>query len=249
MTGRCRFIDMSPEEEQELSKVAYREIMTRYRNQILPGNHPTSRFVSNVAQRIIKVSGLEGLRWEIHVIDSPEKNAFILPGGKVFVFTGILPLAQNKDGLASVLAHEVGHQVARHIAEQNSFGKIIMLVRLLLTFTFGDSLGIGGLVTEFGLAMPYSRKYESEADYIGLLLMSQACFDPGEAKLFWQRMAKAETSSMPQFVSTHPTPKNRSKNIEKWLPEAYENRASSDCESHLGGIYDQFVRHTNYASY
>jgi len=240
---------MSSDEEQNLSKMAYRDIMNTYRNQILPRNHPISRYVSNIAQRIIKVSGLGGLRWEIHVINSAQKNAFILPGGKVFVFTGILPIAENKDGLASVLAHEVGHQVARHIAEQNSFAVILELIKLVIALTIGDPYGLGGVFTKFGLAMPYSRKHESEADYIGLLLMSQACSDPDEAKLLWERMAKAETTSVPGYLRTHPTPKDRTKNIEKWLPEAYEKRASSDCESQLGGIYSRFVKQTTYANY
>ncbi|CAG8454870.1 6435_t:CDS:2 [Racocetra fulgida] len=100
-------MDVTPKQEAKLAQQAYSEIMRRYRHNILPSWDHRTRFVRTVAQQIIRVSGMEDLKWEVHVIESPEKNAFVLPGGKIFVFTGILPIVENQHGLAAVLGHEV----------------------------------------------------------------------------------------------------------------------------------------------
>ncbi|CAJ0750554.1 9365_t:CDS:2, partial [Entrophospora sp. SA101] len=106
ITNRRRFMDVSPKQEEKLSQQAYHEVMEKYSNKILPLWDRRTKFVRQVAQDLVKVSGMNDLNWEFYVIDSPEKNAFVLPGGKVFVFTGILPIVKNEDGLAAVLGHE-----------------------------------------------------------------------------------------------------------------------------------------------
>ncbi|RIB22452.1 peptidase family M48-domain-containing protein [Gigaspora rosea] len=235
ISNRRRFIDVTPKQEARLAQQAYSEIMKRYRHKILPSWDNRTRFVRSVAQQIIRVSGMEDLKWEVYVIDSPEKNAFVLPGGKIFVFTGILPIVENQHGLAAVLGHEIGHQVARHSAEKLSFIKIIILLQLFLSF-FIDPGILGNIFLELGIMMPFSRKCESEADYIGLLLMAQACYNPEEAIKMWKRMSKAEKVAPPQFLSTHPNHEARIKKISEWLPEALQKRAKSDCVNQFEGF-------------
>ncbi|KAI9142122.1 peptidase M48 [Paraphysoderma sedebokerense] len=121
-----------------------------------------------------------------YVINAPVQNAFVLPGGKVFVFTGILPVVKNEDGLAVVLGHEIAHQVARHSSEKLSWLKVLMLAQFLLSFVFDTSLFFNRMFLELGILLPFSRKMEVEADEIGLMLTAQACYDPREAIGLWQ---------------------------------------------------------------
>ncbi|CAI2170065.1 7808_t:CDS:2 [Funneliformis geosporum] len=225
ITKRRRFIDITPKQEEKMAQQAYHEIMTRYGKNILPPWDSRTKFVRKVAQQIVRVSGMQ------------EKNAFVLPGGKVFVFTGILPIVKNEDGLAAVLGHEIGHQIARHSAEKLSFVKIIFLAQLFLSI-FMDPGVLARLFMEFGLMLPFSRKCEIEADYIGLLLMSQACYDPREASKIWERMSVAQKGSPPQFLSTHPANESRIHKIQKWMPEALHKRAESDCVHEYAGFMD-----------
>ncbi|SJX61907.1 related to OMA1-Metalloendopeptidase of the mitochondrial inner membrane [Sporisorium reilianum f. sp. reilianum] len=175
-------------------------------------------------------------KWEVFVIDDPkQKNAFVLPGGKIFVFTGILPVCKNADGLATVLGHEVAHQVARHSAEKMSGYKVLLLGSFLLD-AFGFDIGLSRAALTLLLSLPNSRKTELEADYLGLRIMSRACFDPREASRLWTRMSESEgasaggvLSSAQAILSTHPVSSQRIKNMDKWLPEALETRQASDC--------------------
>lgn len=175
-------------------------------------------------------------KWEVFVIDDPkQKNAFVLPGGKIFVFTGILPICANADGLATVLGHEVAHQVARHSAEKMSGYKVLLFGTFLLD-AFGFDIGLSRAALTLLLSLPNSRKTELEADYLGLRIMSRACFDPAEASKLWTRMSESEgasgggvLSSAQAILSTHPVSSQRIKNMHKWLPEALETRRASDC--------------------
>lgn len=176
-------------------------------------------------------------KWEVFVIDDPkQKNAFVLPGGKIFVFTGILPICQNSDGLATVLGHEVAHQVARHSAEKMSGYKVLLFGTFLLD-AFGLDIGLSRTALTLLLSLPNSRKTELEADYLGLRIMSRACFDPREASRLWTRMSESEgggggggvLGSAQALLSTHPVSSQRIKNMEKWLPEAMSTREASDC--------------------
>lgn len=178
----------------------------------------------------------QGTKWEVFVIDDPkQKNAFVLPGGKIFVFTGILPVCKNADGLATVLGHEVAHQVARHSAEKMSGYKILLFGTFLLD-ALGLDIGLSRAALTLLLSLPNSRKTELEADYLGLRIMSRACFDPREASKLWTRMSESEggggggiLGSAQAILSTHPVSSQRIKNMEKWLPEALETRNASDC--------------------
>ena len=197
--------------------------------------------VNKVLQRLIPAAGLEGQNWEVKVINDPEqKNAFVLPGGKVFVFSGILPICAGEDGLAAVLGHEIAHNVARHNGERLSHQIYLLPITVLLAYVLDISGGLSQFVLDLVLNRPGSRKMESEADYIGLLMMAKACYEPSAVVGLWERMAKAEQYAPPQFLSTHPTSKNRGTVIQEWLPQAQQQRAQSDCGS-LGTYAHDFT--------
>ncbi|KAH7350718.1 peptidase family M48-domain-containing protein [Rhexocercosporidium sp. MPI-PUGE-AT-0058] len=197
--------------------------------------------VHRVMEKLIPASGLEHVDWEVHVIDSPECNAFVIPGGKVFVYTGILPVAKNDDGLAAILGHEIAHNLARHASE--SMSSMVMLAPLRFLFIFLDSTGytmglgrvLGDMAMDLGLARPASRKQESEADYIGLMMMARSCYNPQEAVKVWQRMEIAQKDQdMPEWLSTHPSNSNRITQMQQWLPKAEIARSESECAVTLG---------------
>ncbi|KAJ3147544.1 hypothetical protein HDU86_007942 [Geranomyces michiganensis] len=234
VTQRRRFIDISVEKEKMMAQQGYHEIMREFGRHILPPAHPYSVLVKQVAERLIRVCGLDGLNWEVHVIDSPEKNAFVLPGGKIFVFSGILPIAGDKDGLAAVLAHEIGHQVARHTAEKLSYTKLTVIAQTIAAFVFGgDFQFLSGMLLQLGVLLPFSRKMEVEADYLGLRLMAQACYEPRAAVKMWERMMHADPKqsigSLQTYLQTHPSHADRIEKIKSWLPEAQSILDSSDC--------------------
>ncbi|KAI8326176.1 hypothetical protein GQ54DRAFT_239821, partial [Martensiomyces pterosporus] len=221
VTGRRRFINVSAQQEAQISQQAYMETLAQYRGQLVPRGAPADIYVRRVAERVIRATGMADVEWEVHVIHSPERNAFVLPGGKVFVFTGILPITANEDGLATVLGHEIAHQYARHSAEKLSQANLLSLIYILASFFVDPSIlqlgrGMASLLT----VLPNSRECESEADYLGLLFMAQACYDPREAVGLWQRMKSAESGAPMQFLNTHPSTGSRIESIRSWMPQA-----------------------------
>jgi predicted Zn-dependent protease len=166
--------------------------------------------------------------------DDKTVNAFALPGGKVAVYTGLLPITQDEAGLAVVLSHEIGHAIARHGAERLSTQELVQIGEIGLIVALGgkdpqtvrtvhNAYGIG---TGVGVILPYSRKHESEADHIGLILMAKAGYNPQTAVEFWQRMlrAKQDKKVPPEFLSTHPSDERRIRQIREWLPEVAKYR-------------------------
>ncbi|MBW0468289.1 hypothetical protein O181_008004 [Austropuccinia psidii MF-1] len=250
LTGRWRFMDTSIEAELAAGEEMYLQILSEYRSKLLPQNHPTSRLVAQVAYHIIQASGLSKTKqssgqfgwshseltegspsvtdWKVHVIDEPRiQNAFVIPGGKIFVFTGILPICQTEGGLATVLGHEVAHQVLRHPAERMSSMKVIFLLTTLLT-VIGLDPGIGRALVTLLMGLPNSRRNELEADQIGLKIMASACYDPSEAIRMWQRMSQFSSSKQitpraTEFLQTHPTHDRRIEKINSWLPDAQKH--------------------------
>ena len=186
ISGRRRFNCISPAREEAMAKSQYQGIMQAYGREILPPSHPDSKMVNKVLQRLIPAAGLEGQNWEVKVIDDPEQmNAFVLPGGKVFVFSGILPICAGEDGLAAVLGHEIAHNVAHHTGEKLSQMTYLIPLGLLLTFTFDIPGQFSQFLLDIAFEKPGSREMESEADYIGLLMMAKACYDPNAAVGLW----------------------------------------------------------------
>lgn len=173
-----------------------------------------------------------GYTWEFNLVEDPNVNAFAMPGGKVVVYTGILPVTQNEAGLATVMGHEIAHVFAKHGAERMSQQLLTQLGGVALSTAlknqpeatqtiFTSAFTVGSQV---GILLPYSRKHEYEADHLGTIFMAMAGYDPHEAVSFWQRMAalKGEGSSTSAFLSTHPADASRIKKLEELLPEAME---------------------------
>ncbi|KAK4052910.1 metalloendopeptidase [Microbotryomycetes sp. JL221] len=230
-TGRLRFMDVSQQTEQQMGLQAFQQTMGEFQHQLLPDRHPTSRYVQSVVERIIEAnelkSGSNG--WQIHVVkDDKTRNAFVLPGGKIFVFSGILPIAQDEDGLAVILGHEIAHQVARHSAERMSSLKVLFGLSLLLE-SIGLDAGLSRMLLNLVMTLPNSRKSESEADLIGLKLANQACFDVTAARGLWQRMNKAEGAggANVDFLSTHPSSSKRVDKVTEWAQEIVRDRPAA----------------------
>jgi len=172
---------------------------------------------------------LKDYKWEYHLVDSKEINAWCMPGGKIVIYTGILPLTQTEDGLATVMGHEVAHALLNHGQQRVSAGllqQIGMVGVAIASAASGLSkdsqellLAAYGIGTTLGGTLPFSRKHESEADHYGLLLMAIAGYDPDASVPFWQRMA-AKGGKIPEFLSTHPSDKTRIKQLREWIPEA-----------------------------
>ena len=168
--------------------------------------------------------------WEFNLIESDEVNAWAMPGGKVVVYTGILPVAQNEAGLAVIMGHEIAHVVARHGNERMSQALLAQFGSIALSQAMRDQPGqtqqlwmmAYGLGAQVGLILPYSRLHEKEADRLGLIFMAMAGYDPREAAAFWQRMAekKGDGASPPEFLSTHPADQKRIAAIRSLMPEA-----------------------------
>lgn len=185
--------------------------------------------VNRVSERIIDAAGLRGrYNWQTVVVKSREPNAFVMPNGKIVVFTGLLPIAKTEAGLAAVLGHEVSHVIARHQAERVSQALLAQMAVTAVDVALaasnskyqpvvGAALGVGA---QYGVLLPFSRVHESEADHIGLLLMAKAGYDPSEAVGLWQRMEAAGGSGPWEFLSTHPSHSTRIAQIQQWLPEA-----------------------------
>jgi metalloendopeptidase OMA1, mitochondrial len=209
----------------------YAQTMQEFSGNILPHTSREHRQVQRVLNRLIPNSGLTDEEWEVHVIDDPMKNAFVIPGGKVFVFRGILDVTQGDDGLAAVLGHEIAHNVAHHAAERMSQAFVFLPIAMLLALVAGIDPGIGRLAVNLAFMLPGSRAQETEADYIGLLMMAQSCYDPRAALGLWSRMEQVEKGmgAPPQFLSTHPSSHKRLEKIDEWLPKAELKREAGGC--------------------
>lgn len=236
-TARDQLIFFSEEKEMEFGLGAYREVL---RQATLSDNVEINELVQRVGQRIAKAANKPEYQWEFAVIEDDKMvNAFCLPGGKVAVFTGILKVTKSETGLATVMGHEVAHALQRHGVERMSRSIIDQIAQLgaIGAAAAGHAGGgaMQGLLGAYGVnvSLPFNRKQESEADYIGLRLMADAGFDPREAVPFWERMSGCprqmigkvcfrSQQAIPEFLSTHPSDLTRINQIEAWLPDAMQ---------------------------
>jgi predicted Zn-dependent protease len=170
---------------------------------------------------------IRNFKWEFNTIQEEMINAWCMPGGKVVVYTGLLPVTQNETGLAVVMGHEIAHAIARHGNERMSEALLVGLGGLVLEEALKEKkeqtqllfLGLYVVGTKLALELPNSRMQESEADKLGLIFMSMAGYDPGEAVPFWQRMAANNKNRLPEFLSTHPSDETRIKKLTALIPE------------------------------
>lgn len=230
LTGRKQLVDMSREQESALGLQSYRQIL-RQERVITTGQN--AQTIKEIGRKLSAVSEDPGFQWDYNLIDSPQANAFCLPGGKVAVYTGILPVAKNADGLAVIMGHEIAHAIARHGAERMAHQKLVQIGSLAAGVAVSDMdpaqqravMGALGVGAQFGVLLPFSREHESEADYMGLIYVARACFDPTEAPKLWERMGQASGGRGPaQFMSTHPSHETRIRQFQEWMPEALKIR-------------------------
>lgn len=231
VTGRHELNLVSSDQEMALGLSSFDQLKQGTPINQDPG---LNAMVQRVGQRVAQVAGkdLPNARWEFVVFESPEANAFCLPGGKVGVYTGLLPITKDDAGLATVLGHEIGHAVAHHGASRLTQEEITQAFGQVLTSGLSTSdprvqsavavaYGVG---TKVGVELRYSREQESEADHIGLVYMARAGYHPEDAVAFWQRFAQYNQSqggdSTPTFLRTHPVDAVRIKQLQQWLPEA-----------------------------
>jgi predicted Zn-dependent protease len=191
--------------------------------------------IAAASEELLAESGrgddVKNYKWEFNLIeDDKTVNAWCMPGGKVAVYTGLLPIAQDENGLAVVMGHEVAHAIAKHGNERMSQGLLAQFGAIGLSLALAGNPGVTsdifmqayGVGAQVGFLLPYSRIHESEADRIGLVLMAKAGYDPRGAISLWQRMSAKGGSRAPEFLSTHPAPQSRIENIESLIPEAMQ---------------------------
>jgi predicted Zn-dependent protease len=227
ITGRKQFNLISDKEADALGVEAYQKVESESR---LITSGPDYNRVLRVGKRIAAAADESAFKWEFCLIDDSKMvNAFCLPGGKVAVYSGILPLSKDDTGLAVVLAHETAHAVARHGAErmtdqlalQLGGAGLQQLLQQKSPATQQVVMAAFGVGTAVGVMLPFSRSLESEADHIGLVFMAKAGYDPREAPAFWRRMIAASSGATPPaFLSDHPSDESRVQDLEKWMPEA-----------------------------
>ena len=237
-TGRSQFLMTSVSEEMKMGAQAYDQVKSDPK--MKPSQDPREiEPVKRVAARIVEAAKrskyaemAQQFHWEVTVFkEDKTANAFALPGGKMAVYTGIFPMAKTEAGLAAVMGHEVVHALARHGAERMSQGQATNIGVQVL----GTAAGVGtgsaalgqatmaalGVGAQVGMLLPFSRKHESEADYIGILLAAEAGYDPRESVALWERMAQMPGGGAPaEFMSTHPSHETRIDQLKKWMPEA-----------------------------
>jgi predicted Zn-dependent protease len=236
VTGRTQLILISPEQAGQMGAMAFQEVLSK---EGVSNNPEYNEAVKRVATRITRVSDTPNYNWEHRVIEGNDTiNAFALPGGKIGVYTGILPIAKNDAGLATVIGHEVAHVAARHPEERISAGILAELgaVGLSIALRNRDPGVMNAIMQAYGIGitvggiLPFSRAQEAEADRIGLIYMARAGYDPRESLAFWSRMEGATRNKPrpPEFLATHPTYGTRVNNIKRWLPEAMQIYERSD---------------------
>lgn len=236
ITGRSQ-LNLVP--DSMVNSMALEEYQTFLKENKLSTDPQKTAMVREVGKRIATAvetyfreqglsSRLSGFSWEFNLVENQEKNAWCMPGGKVVVYTGLLPITQDENGLAVVMSHEIAHAVARHGSERMSQGLLYQMGGMALSEAiqnhpaatqqlFMQSYGLGA---QIGVLLPYSRLHEKEADRLGLIFMGMAGYNPQMALDFWQRMSESKTASPPEFLSTHPSDRTRIQAIQDVLPEA-----------------------------
>ncbi|RYD77685.1 MAG: M48 family peptidase [Sphingobacteriales bacterium] len=241
LTGRSRLDLVSNDQVLPMAFQAYGEFLTENKATVLPASNAQALKVKTIGSRLISAvqtymnnnnygNLIKDYKWEVNVVQNNEKNAWCMPGGKIVVYTGILPVTQDDAGLATVMGHEIAHAIAGHSAERMSqqlaaqglgaAAGAALSKNPQAQSIFNAGYGIGGQVA----MLKFSRNQELEADRLGLIFMAMAGYNPQSATSFWTRMASASQSGQkpPEFLSTHPSDATRIAQIQKYLPEAQQ---------------------------
>ncbi len=227
-THRKQLVLFSPQQEMQMGYQSAKQILQK---EPLSRDPRLNAVVQRVGKRIAAAAAQPNYKWQFFVIDKDVLNAFCLPGGKVFVYKGLFRAVQNEDQLAVVIGHEVAHAIARHGAERMSMMQLGRMGKTIAAQTISGGKYAGvinkayGSVEGVGLVLPFSRKFEYEADEIGLYLMTKAGYNPREALKFWDNMRRLSAGKRkpPEFLSTHPADINRIRKIQERIPVALKN--------------------------
>jgi predicted Zn-dependent protease len=243
-TGEKAHYGATVDEEAQLGLQAFKEVLSQ--EQPLPASDPTTKQIEEIARRLVaRASDVETqlaaehsvpspdlaktFEWSVAVLQSEQANAFCLPGGKMAVYTGLVPVTQNETAMAVVMGHEIAHALLRHGSQRMAQQKLVQMGQMAAGMAVGGmdpgqqqmvmaALGAGA---QYGLVLPYGRNHESQADEVGLMLAAAACYDPHEAIPLWQRMSQLEGGQRPpEFASTHPDPANRIEHLQSLMPRA-----------------------------
>jgi predicted Zn-dependent protease len=222
---RQQKLALSPEEEWQVGTEAYQKVLGQYRDRLVPGNSPAAVRTRNVLRKLVQAVQIEPLQreinlhiqgykfaWKVNLVKKQEVNAFCLPAGYMIVYTGLLKVVEDDDQMATVLGHEMAHALAHHASERVAREQQ----------TGGGALGILG-------SLSFNRRQESEADHIGLFLMTFAGYDPREAVRFWQRMKQVTgAQGRPEILSDHPSDEHRIEMMERWVSLALAGKRAFD---------------------
>jgi predicted Zn-dependent protease len=237
--NRPQLLGLTPEQEAQLGDQSYRQVLSQ--SEVVRSG-PLVEKIREIGERLARASQSEDVlritklkpqqfRWEYNLVRSRQVNAFCMPGGKVVVYTGIVPVCETEAGLATVMGHEIGHALAHHGAERMGQKQVVNILQQ----SAGASLSLSDMSpaqraavmqalntgSQFGVLLPYSRSHESEADHIGLLLMAAAGYDPNVSVAFWKRMGQQSGGKQPaEFQSTHPSHEHRIRDLQGWLDQA-----------------------------
>ncbi|MEO6916862.1 MAG: M48 family metallopeptidase [Chitinophagaceae bacterium] len=240
VTGRNQLTLLPESQIQSMAATEYQSFLSSNKVVTPSSGNRDAEMVKRVGQRIVnavtqyytakgQANILDGYKWEYNLVDSKEVNAWCMPGGKIVVYTGLLPITQNEAALAVVVGHEVTHALARHGNERMSQGLIQQFGQAALSIALSNKsaetqnifMSAYGIGSNIGVVLPFSRRDEYEADEFGLKFAALAGYNPQEAIPLWERMEKAGGGNKPpEFLSTHPAEGNRIKRLQKQMPEA-----------------------------
>ncbi len=233
VSGNKAFLLTSSETENQQGEEAYKEILQKEK---VVTNTAQSRMVEEIGKRIAAVANQPDFKWEFTTLQSDEPNAFCLPGGKVAVYTGIFKYAKNEAGLATIMGHEIGHAIARHGGQRMSqqmatnaalAGLAAVGLSKLDNTKKTIAMEVIGAGATYVIILPFSRNHETEADEIGLVLMSKSGYDPNESVNFWDRFSQAGGNAPPEFLSTHPNSENRREHLRSLVPKSMPDYQAS----------------------
>lgn len=243
-TGEKARYGASVDEEALLGLQAFEEVLSQEKP--LDASDPTAKQIEGIARRLVaRASEVEAqlaaehsqpspnlartFNWSVAVLQSEQANAFCLPGGKMAVYTGLIPVTRNENAMAIVMGHEIAHALLRHGSQRMAQQKLVRIGQMAAGVAVGDMdmqqqqmlMAVLGAGLQYGVVLPYGRDHETQADEVGLMLAAAACYDPHEAIPLWNRMSEVGGGARPpEFASTHPDPANRIANLQALMPRA-----------------------------